>query len=189
MKTQIQYLRHLISSSGIQPLPEKLESIKNMPAPRSPKEVKQFLGLAGYYHKFVPSFSDLSRPLTRLTRKDVLFEWTKECQTCFELLNETLCMHPILQYPDPNRPYRLFTDASKYGWAGVLMQPYDEINESNQSTTDVSTSQRKTVYHPVSYISGLFRGSQLNWAALTKEAYAIYMSKSSASTSTKLMFS
>ena len=79
MKTQIQYLGHLISSSGIQPLPEKLESIKNMPAPRSPKEVKQFLGLAGYYHKFVPRFLDLSRPLTRLTRKDVLFEWTKEC--------------------------------------------------------------------------------------------------------------
>ena len=56
------------------------------------------------------------------------------------------------------------------------MQPYDEIDESNQSTADVSTSQRKTVCHPVSYISGLFRGSQLNWAALTKEAYTIYMS-------------
>ena len=64
-------------------------------------------------------------------------------------------MHPILQYPNPNRPYVLFTNASKYGWAGVLMQPYDEINESNWSTTDVSTSQRKTFYHPVSYISGL----------------------------------
>ena len=85
-------------------------------------------------------------------------------------------MHPILWYPDLNRPYVLFTDASKYGWAGVLTQPYDEIDELNQSTTDISTSQRKTVYHPVSYISGLFRGSQLNWAALTKEAYAIYMS-------------
>ena len=79
MKAQIQYLGHLISCSGIQPLPEKLESIKHMPAPRSPKEVKQFLGLTGYYCKFVPRFSDLSRPLTRLTRKDVLFEWTKEC--------------------------------------------------------------------------------------------------------------
>ena len=56
------------------------------------------------------------------------------------------------------------------------MQPYDEIDELNQLTADVSTSERKTVYHPVSYISGLFRGSQLNWATLTKEAYAIYMS-------------
>ena len=74
MKTQIQYIGHLISFSGIQPLPEKLGSIKNMPVPRSPKEVKQFLGLAGYYCRFIPRFLDLSRPLTRLTRKDVLFE-------------------------------------------------------------------------------------------------------------------
>ena len=145
MKMQIQYLGHLISSSGIQPLPEKLGSIKIMPAPRSPKEVKQFLGLAGYYHKFVPRFSDLSRPLTRLTRKDVLFEWTKECQACFELLKETLCTHPILWYLDPNKSYVLFTDASKYGWAGVLMQPYEEIDELNQSTTDVHSSRWKTV--------------------------------------------
>ena len=99
-----------------------------MPAPRSPKEVKQFLGLAGYYRKFIPRFSDLPRPLTRLTRKDVLFEWTKECQACFELLKETLCTHPILWYSDPNKSCVLFTDASKYGWAGVLMQPYEEID-------------------------------------------------------------
>ena len=167
----------LISSDGIQLLPEKLGSIKNMPAPWSTKEVKQFLGLAGYYHKFVPWLSDLSRPLTRLTQKDILFEWTKECHLCFKLLKETLCTHPILWYPDPNRPYVLFTDASKYGWAGDLTQPYKEINKFTQSTTKVGTSQKKTViHHPVSYISGLFRGSQLNWAALTKEAYAIYMS-------------
>ena len=134
MKTQIQYLGHLISSDGIQPLPEKLGSIKNMPAPQSTKEVKQFLGLAGYYCKFVPQFSDLSRPLTRLTWKDILFKWTKECQSCFELLKETLCTHPILWYPDPNRPYVLFTDASKYGWAGVLTQPYEEINKLTEST-------------------------------------------------------
>ena len=71
----------------------------------------------------------------------------------------------------------LFTDASKYGWAGVLTQRYEEIDELTQLTTDVGASQKKTViHHPVLYISGLFRGSQLNWAPLTKEAYAIYMS-------------
>ena len=92
-------------------------------------------------------------------------------------MKETLCTHPILQYPDPNRPYILFTDASKYGWAGVLTQPYEEIDELTELTTKGGASQKKTViHHPVSYISGLFRGSQLNWAALTKEAYAIYMS-------------
>ena len=87
------------------------------------------------------------------------------------------CIHPILQYPDPERPYVLFTDASKYRWAGVLTQPYDEIDESTQSNADPDATPKKTViHHPVTYISGLFRGSQLNWAALTKEAYAINLS-------------
>ena len=154
-----------------------LEASRTCQHPQSAKEVKQFLGLAGYYCKFVPWFSDLSRPLIRLTRKDVLFKWTKECQACFELLKETLCTHPILWYPDPNRSYVLFTDASEYGWAGVLTQPYKDIDELTQLTAEVGTSQKKTViHHPVSYISELFRGSQLNWAAFTKEAYAIYMS-------------
>ena len=66
-KSHIQYLGHLISGEGIKPLPEKLESIKGMPPPTSPKEVKQFLGLIGYYRKFVPRFADIARSLTNLT--------------------------------------------------------------------------------------------------------------------------
>ena len=69
-KSHIQYLGHLISGEGIEPLPEKLESIKEMPPPTTPKEVKQFLGLIGYYRKFVPRFADVARPLTNLTRLD-----------------------------------------------------------------------------------------------------------------------
>ena len=129
-----------------------------MPAPRSPKEVKQFLGLAGYYHKFIPRFSDLSRPLTRLTRKNVLFEWTKECQACFELLKEKLCTYPISWYPDPNKSYILFTDASKYGWAGVLTQPYEDIDDSDQLTPmyiHQDGRQFITLYHTsVDYLEG-----------------------------------
>ena len=112
--------------------------------------------------------------------KGYIIQMDQGCQSCFKLLKETLCTDPILQYPDPNRPYVLFTDASKYGWAGVLTQltqPCKEIDELTKSTAKGGASQKKTViHHPVSYISGLFRGSQLNWAALTKEAYAIYMS-------------
>ena len=107
MKRQIHYLGHLISEEGIQPLPEKLESITNMPAPKNVREIKQFLGLAGYYRKFVPRFSDLSRPLTKLTRKDELFIWTKECEAVFQMLKDALCDPPILKYPDPNRKYVL----------------------------------------------------------------------------------
>ena len=96
--------------------------------------------------------------LTHLTKKDVEFKWTPECENCFQILKEFLQQAPILQYPDPQASYTLYTDASKYTYAGVLTQ--------HSNGTD----------HPITYVSGLFRGSQLNWATLTKEAYAIYMS-------------
>ena len=164
-KSEIHYLGHLISPEGISPLPNKLDSIKHMPVPNSAKEIKQFLGLTGYYRKFVPRFADISRPLTTLTKKDAKFEWTSVCQNSFELLKEALCGEPVLKYADTSKPYTLYTDASKYGWAGVLTQPHVMTVDGKSTTTD----------HPVAFVSGLFRGSQLNWAALMKEAFAIYM--------------
>ena len=95
-KKHIQYLGHLISADGIQPLPEKLESIAKMPAPRNPKEIKQFLGLVGYYKNFVLKFADISRVLTHLTKKDIEFKWTPECENCFQILKEFLQQAPIL---------------------------------------------------------------------------------------------
>ena len=165
-KSEIHYLGHLISPEGISPLPNKLDSIKHMPAPNSAKEIKQFLRLTGYYRKFVPRFADISRPLTTLTKKDTKFEWTSACQKSFELLKEALCGEPVLKYADTSKPYTLYTDASKYGWVGVLTQPHVMTVDGKSTTTD----------HLVAFVSGLFRGSQLNWAALTKEAFAIYMS-------------
>ena len=156
-KKHIQYLGHLISAEGIQPLPEKSESIAKMPAPKNPKEVKQFLGLVGYYQKFVPRFANISRVLTHLT-KDIEFKWTPECENCFQILKDFLQRAPILRYPDPQASYTLYTDASKHTYASVLTQHNDGTD------------------HPITYVSGLFTGSQLNWATLTKGAYAIYMS-------------
>ena len=102
-KKHIQYLGHLISADGIQPLPEKLESIAKMPAPKNPKEGKQFLGLVGYYRKFVPRFADILRVLTHLTKKDVEFKWTPQCEKCFQILKEFLQQAPILKYPGPRQ--------------------------------------------------------------------------------------
>ena len=166
LKKDIQYLGHIILGKGITPMPEKLACIKDMPPPKTPKEVKQFLGLIGYYRKFVPRFSDLARPLNVLTRKDVPFEWTPICQESFELLKSSLMTEPILMYPDPNHPYVLFTDASKYAWACVFTQ---------EKAHQIEGKEVK-ILHPITYMSGLFHGSQMNWACLTKEAYAIYMS-------------
>ena len=115
-KKHIQYLGHLVSEKGFEPLPEKLEAIRKMPHPKSAKEVKQFLGLIGYYRKFIPQFSDLSRPLTRLTRHDCKFDWTPQCQKSFDHLRELLMEYPILRYPDPMKGYTVFTDASGIGW-------------------------------------------------------------------------
>ena len=93
-----------MSGEGITPVPEKLESIQKMLPPTNLKEVKQFLGLIGFYRKFVPRFSDLARPLNALTRKETVFEWTQICQDSFELLKTSLMTEPILMYPDPNLP-------------------------------------------------------------------------------------
>ena len=100
-KKHIQYLGHLVSEKGFEPLPEKLESICKMPAPRMAKEVKQFLGLIGYYRKFVPHFADISRPLTKLMCHNVVFEWTDQCAKAFNHLCELLMEYPILRYPNP----------------------------------------------------------------------------------------
>ena len=165
-RSEQEHLEHLeeifirLKAAGLKLKLEKCiaKCIAKMPAPKNPKEVKQFLGLVGYHRKFVPRFADISRVLTHLTKKDVEFKWTTECEKCFQILKEFLKQAPILRYPDPQASYTLYTDASKYAYAGVL------------------TQRNNGVDHPPTYVSGLFCGSQLNWATLTKEAYAIYMS-------------
>ena len=94
------------------------------------------------------------------------FEWTPVCQESFDLLKASLMTEPILTYPNPNLPYVLFTDASKYAWACVL----------TQEKTHTFKEKETKILHHITYMSGLFRGSQINWACLTKEAYVIYMS-------------
>ena len=86
LKKHIQYLGHIVCGDGLKPVPEQLSSIQQMPHPYTPKEVKQFLGLVGYYRKFIPRYADIARPLNALTRKDVDFVWTDTCQKSFELL-------------------------------------------------------------------------------------------------------
>ena len=104
LKGHIWYLGYIVLGEGITPLPEKLNGIQKMLPPKTPKEIKQFLGLIGYSRKFVPRFSDLTRPLNAFTRKDVESEWTPKCQESFKLLKTSLMTDPILTYPNPNLP-------------------------------------------------------------------------------------
>ena len=136
-----------------------------MPKLRNPKEIKQFLGLCGYYRKFVPHFADILRPLAKLTGHKVEWDWCTKCDLSFEMMKDFMISAPILKYPDTTKPYTIFTDASKYGWAGVLTKEHTSVVDGKEVTTN----------HPVSFVSAMFWGSQLNWAAMVKEAYAIYM--------------
>ena len=104
--------------------------------------------------------------MNALTRKGYEFIWDDVCEQSFQMLKQMLIQEPILVYPDPSKPYVLFTDASKYAWSCVLTQEYVYIFNGKE----------KKVLHPITYMSGLFKGSQINWACLMKEAYAIYMS-------------
>ena len=165
LKAHVQYLGHYISGQGLEPVPEKLEALVKMPPPKDVTGVRKFLGFVGYYRKFIPRYTDVARPLTNLMRKDTPFRWTTLCQEAFEMLKAFLLEEPVLKYPNPDQPYVLYTDASKYTWAGVLMQAYAHAVDGVE----------KEIHHPVTYVSGLFRGPQINWATLVKEAYAIYM--------------
>ena len=155
-KQHIEYLGHLIQAHS--PPTRETRKHSQMPAPKNPKEVKQFLGLVGYYRKFIPRFADISRVLTHLTKKDVEFKWTPECENCFQILKEFLQQAPILRYPDPQANYTLYTDASKYAYAGILTQ--------HNNGTD----------HHITYVSRLFRGSQFE---RTFWLISIYGSKNS----------
>ena len=142
LKSQVQYLVHLLSGAGIEPVPEKLQALREMVEPDCAKGVKIYLGFVGYYRKFIPKYPDIAKPLTELTKLDVPFAWMDQCQKAFELLKEYLLKEPILVYPDTNKPYTLYTDASKYAWAGVLTQRYiHEIEgkrKRNLSSCDLS---------------------------------------------------
>ena len=110
-----------------------------MKEPTTPKGVKQYLGFVGYYRKLIPKYSDIAKPLTELTKQGVTFQWTKQCQESFNLSKEYLLKEPILKYPDTNKLYILYTDASKYVWAGVLTQAYEHEFEG----------KKKEIHHPI----------------------------------------
>ena len=120
---------HIVSAEGIATDPSKTDALSKWPTPLSKKEVQQFLGLANYYRRFVKNFAHISKPLHRLTEKNVPFDWTIHCQNAFDELRKCLVSSPILAYPDYNRRFILDTDASDTGIGAVLSQISDEGSE------------------------------------------------------------
>ena len=116
------FLCHIISAKGIRVDPVKIEVVMNWKPPRNVTEVRSFLGLAGYYRRFVQGFSTIASSLTRLFRKGVKFEWDDKCQSSFERLKEILVEAPMLIQPTSGRDYTMYSDASMIGLGCVLMQ-------------------------------------------------------------------
>ena len=100
---EIQYLGHILSATGIRPLPAKTHAIQHIQPPMTPKQLRAFLGLVGYYRKFIKGFAKIAKPLTLLTRQQVKFDWTLEHHTAFPHLKEAIVQAPILHYPNPSK--------------------------------------------------------------------------------------
>ncbi|GFU88767.1 retrovirus-related Pol polyprotein from transposon 412 [Trichonephila clavipes] len=122
---EVNYLGHIISAEGVRTDPEKVSAVKNWKRPENLRELRSFLGLCTYYQKFVKGFSNIARPLHKLTESKQKFQWTKECEDSFLQLKEALTSSPILIYPQPDKPFILHTDASNESVGAVLSQEID----------------------------------------------------------------
>lgn len=119
---QVGFLGHVVSGEGISVDPEKVKAVIDWPRPTSMTGIRSFLGLAGYYRRFIEGFSRLSLPMTKLTRKGVKYEWNEACDRCFEELKKRLTTAPVLAIPKSGEKFTIFSDASHSSLGCVLMQ-------------------------------------------------------------------
>ena len=119
---EVSYLGHRVTEEGLLPDPSLLAAIRDIPPPKTATEVRSFLGLAGYYRRYVKGFAAIAAPLHALTRKDALFHWSEDCQAAFDQLKARLTTSPITAFPDFSQAFRLYTDASTAGLGAILAQ-------------------------------------------------------------------
>ncbi|XP_069163371.1 uncharacterized protein [Procambarus clarkii] len=155
-RTSVIFLGHKVGGGWIAPKASKIEAIIQYPTPATRKDILRFLGMAGFYRKFVPNFSSIAAPLTNLLKKGVKLIWDENCQKAFESLKAILISSPILRSPSFEDRFILTVDASDYGLGSVLSQ-----------------TDEKGVEHPVAYHSKKFTPSQLNYSVIEKETLAL----------------
>nr|GFB96928.1 reverse transcriptase domain-containing protein [Tanacetum cinerariifolium] len=118
---KVQFLGHVIDSRGIHVDPAKIESIKDWASPKTPTEIRQFLGLTGYYRRFIEGFSKIAKSMTKLTQKVIKFDWGEKEENAFQLIKQKLCSAPILALPKGSEDFVVYYDASHKGLGAVLM--------------------------------------------------------------------
>ena len=155
-REEINYLGHVVTNQGeLKVDPDKVKVIAELKSPTSVREVRSFLGVTGYYRRFIPGYATIAKPLTGLTKKHAQFVWSDEHQKSFEALQKALIGKPVLKLPDVRKPFQLFTDASDCALGCLLTQEEDGV------------------YKPVYYCSHQFSSSQANWSCIEKEAFAV----------------
>lgn len=155
-QTQVELLGYVVSNKGISAQQSKVEAIRNLPEPQNVKEVRSLLGMAGYYRQLILGFAEIAEPLVTLTRKGEIFRFGDIERDSFQKLKDALCSERVMAYPDPEKPYKLYTDASQFAIGGILVQ-----NDENG------------VERPIQYISKQLSSGQRKWSTIEREAFAI----------------
>ena len=156
LKTEVNFLGHVVSKSGVSCDPDKISCIVNWPTPVNVKDVQKFLGLASYYRKFVKDFAKLAAPLYDITKNSPKsFCWSKECNDVFVFLKNALTTAPVLKYPDFSKSFIVDTDASNTAVGCVLSQVHDGLE------------------HPVAYASRALNKVERNYSTTRKELLAV----------------
>jgi hypothetical protein len=119
---EVSFLGHIITDGGILVDPSKVQDVLNWNPPKNVPEIRSFLGLVGYYHRFIEGFSKFVKPLTSLLEKGKEFKWDEKCQACFQELKKKLTTTPVLIMPDIHKGFDVYCDASRQGLGCVLMQ-------------------------------------------------------------------
>ena len=156
LKMETHYLGFIINEFGIKPDELKIDAIRSLPVPTCVREVRSFIGMCSYYRRFIPNFSQIAEPIIALTRKYTHFKWSDVHQKAFEFLKDSLTAVPLLVYPDSNKPYVLYTDASDSCIGACLTQECDGDEK------------------PIYYLSHKLSKSQCKWSVVEKEAFAIH---------------
>nr|GEV69811.1 putative reverse transcriptase domain-containing protein [Tanacetum cinerariifolium] len=145
--SKVQFLGHVIDSEGIHVDPAKIEAIKDWESPKTPTEIRQFLGLAGYYRRSIKGFSKISRPMTKLTQKSMKSDWGEKAEVAFQLLKQKLCSAPILALPEGSENFVVYYDASHKGLGAVLMQKEKFIAYASCQLKCVVFTDHKSLQH------------------------------------------